>query len=281
LYRYLLPVPYILAGVRHRGLLPAKRPVVLFVPEKPQSRATIYKMCKVQGYRIATRPTAKADIVVRWEDTTIGRPVELRPEWAANARLVNFGCLDISKRRLDEAHREVFGYGLSVDPLTYVGRGVIKSNTNARHDGRIVSFPIEHVEEGVVYQRLIRNEIEGGGVQDMRITVVGTILPFLYVRSRAETDQFGRDETTVNVLSSTDEHLAPHEQQLILALARRLGIDYGEFDVLRDVDDGRIYVVDANNTPVSPTTYVWESHHWKNLSVMSEAFRNEFAMQRT
>jgi hypothetical protein len=34
-------------------------------------------------------------------------------------------------------------------------------------------------------------------------------------------------------------------------MARKMGIDYGEFDILRD-KDGRIYVVDVNNTPWGP-----------------------------
>ena len=31
-----------------------------------------------------------------------------------------------------------------------------------------------------------------------------------------------------------------------------MGIDYGELDILRDNNDGRIYIVDANNTPSGP-----------------------------
>jgi hypothetical protein len=41
------------------------------------------------------------------------------------------------------------------------------------------------------------------------------------------------------------------ELEQILYLARKMGVDYGEFDVLRDKDK-RIYVVDVNNTPAGP-----------------------------
>ena len=38
------------------------------------------------------------------------------------------------------------------------------------------------------------------------------------------------------------------ESDAILDLAARIGLDYGEIDVLRDAD-GAIYVVDVNKTP--------------------------------
>lgn len=42
------------------------------------------------------------------------------------------------------------------------------------------------------------------------------------------------------------------EAELLLRLCRALGLDYGELDVLRDVEDGKLYVVDVNNTPWAP-----------------------------
>ena len=41
------------------------------------------------------------------------------------------------------------------------------------------------------------------------------------------------------------------EEKALLDLAARIGLDYGEIDVLRDVD-GEIYVVDVNKTPWWP-----------------------------
>ena len=39
----------------------------------------------------------------------------------------------------------------------------------------------------------------------------------------------------------------------------KIGMDYGEVDVLRDRDDGRIYIVDANNTPSGPPSPISDS----------------------
>lgn len=35
---------------------------------------------------------------------------------------------------------------------------------------------------------------------------------------------------------------------------RIMGLDYGELDVLRDTEDGKLYVADVNNTPWDPPT---------------------------
>lgn len=38
----------------------------------------------------------------------------------------------------------------------------------------------------------------------------------------------------------------------LLDFGARIGLEYGELDVLRDRDSGRIYVVDVNRTPYGP-----------------------------
>ena len=42
------------------------------------------------------------------------------------------------------------------------------------------------------------------------------------------------------------------EAGLLLRFVDAIRLDYGELDVVRDSVDGRIYVVDANRTPVRP-----------------------------
>jgi hypothetical protein len=37
----------------------------------------------------------------------------------------------------------------------------------------------------------------------------------------------------------------------MLSFCQKLGLDYGELDVLRDRIDRQLYIVDANNTPSS------------------------------
>jgi len=39
---------------------------------------------------------------------------------------------------------------------------------------------------------------------------------------------------------------------MLLQLCHELGLDYGELDVLINVDDGKVYIVAVNNTPFGP-----------------------------
>jgi hypothetical protein len=46
-----------------------------------------------------------------------------------------------------------------------------------------------------------------------------------------------------------EDLLSPDEITKLIAFCSQSGLDYGEIDVLRYRSDGRIYVVDVNNTP--------------------------------
>ena len=56
-----------------------------------------------------------------------------------------------------------------------------------------------------------------------------------------------------------------------------LGLDYGEIDVLRDRNEGKIYIVDVNNNPAGPPEPI--SALDGNLAIvrLAEAFENTFA----
>ena len=47
-------------------------------------------------------------------------------------------------------------------------------------------------------------------------------------------------------------HLSVQECQDIIMYCRRIGLEYGEIDILRSDEDGKIYIIDVNNTPWWP-----------------------------
>jgi hypothetical protein len=47
-------------------------------------------------------------------------------------------------------------------------------------------------------------------------------------------------------------HLSEQECQDIIMYCRRIGLEYGEIDILRSDEDGKIYIIDVNNTPWWP-----------------------------
>ena len=66
------------------------------------------------------------------------------------------------------------------------------------------------------------------------------------------------------------------EQAQVIEFAKKMNLDYGEFDVLRDLDDKKIYIVDVNNTPFGPPSNISGSEGKKAISILAKAFREAF-----
>ncbi len=237
-------------GVRlRRALTGAYRPKrVAFYPERPRAWYLMWNVCKYAGVRMVDDPK-DADILFHFEDATHTDP---RPDLEALGRpMVNAACRDVSKSAVADAFEEVFGYSLRIDPTAHRGRAVEKSEENGRHDGRVVVCPIDAPAPSRVYQKLVNNSEDGAITADLRAPIVGDCIPLVYVKRRRIEDRFTNFNQDVT-LKRTEEVFSPEEIRRLLDMARRLGMDSGAFDVLRDGDEKRIYVVDANKTEMGP-----------------------------
>lgn len=261
--------PYALRRFWLRG---RRAPTVAFHPQRPSQYHVIRRICARLGYAITGRPDPRDDAVIafstetRWDpDPGLHRLAEERP-------VLNIGCTDISKRRVNEVFAESFGYELAVDPLTHTGPAVRKSDRNAVHDGEIVACPVATVPHDVVFQRVIDNRTGDGRVLDLRVVVIGGRVPLLYRRYRPEDRRF-RSGNERAELATPREELTDDEVASLERFASTMGLDVGEMDVLRDAGDGRIYVVDVNTTPWGPPSGLVADDHEPALDRLAEAFR--------
>ncbi|MBK5281660.1 MAG: hypothetical protein JJE16_06185 [Nitrospiraceae bacterium] len=213
----------------------------------------------------------KADLILNWEDCTFRRPYAALEDLNRRQPVLNLRCRDISKRKVEAVHQAVFGYGLEVDPRKFVGRCVKKSDDNATHDGRIIQCPVKDTDERAVYQRVVNNSGDGQFVEDIRVPVFENTIPFCYVKLRPVGSRFGNQNTSA-IVCELSEVLSAGEINLLLRFCHEMGLDYGEVDVLRDVDDKRIYIVDVNNTPFGPPNHLDRGGTALALERLSEAF---------
>lgn len=220
-----------------------------FYPDQPKPWYKIWNVTKYLGLKYSD-DMPSCDVLFYFEDRTCARLVTDFIGLPGKTT-VNFYAHDIRKDRVARVFEEVFGYGLAVDPRAHRGPAVRKSLENGAHDGRIVLCPIEEPEPGMVYQRLIDNAYDGETVQDIRVPVVGERIPFVYIKERHIGNRFANENTRC-FLRNADAALTGPEQTRLLAMARRMGVDCGDFDVLRDRASGRIYVVDVNKTCMGP-----------------------------
>ncbi|GGD09716.1 hypothetical protein [Aquisalinus flavus] len=256
-------------GLSHPGSLPHARPIrICFTPVAPQVWYAIWPVCRLAGINIVRDP-AQADILFYFEDreTAGAMPAVMPGKYMINSR-----CSDIRKSRVAEVFEQVFGYCLSVDPYTYSGIALMKSERNGVHDGQITPCPYVVPRQGAVFQRLIDNTADGRIYTDIRTPVVGGTLPAIYLKQRTAATRFSNHNFRVR-LSSADAELSASEQTLVLEFAARIGLDFGGLDILRDRHDGRIYIVDVNKTDMGPPTALPRAEKLIAMQKLADAFR--------
>tara|TARA_R110000787_G_scaffold99840_7_gene204582 strand:- start:17150 stop:18088 length:939 start_codon:yes stop_codon:yes gene_type:complete len=253
-----------------------KRPTIAFYPDKPRPWYFIWPVMHVSGSKLID-DVSRADIVFQFDDST--ETDNAIPAVKEGARLVNFGCQDVSKSTVAEVFERASGYTLKVDPTTHQGRMVEKSEMNAAHDGRVLEGPLDAPVEGKAYQLLIDNEIEGGLVEDLRCCLVGGH-PTVVFRKRRPLERRFLNENVEVLLDEPANCYTADEIAVIERFAAELGLDWGGVDVLRDRMSGRIYIVDANKTDMGPPVALKLAAKLRATRRMARAFAGAFAPKK-
>lgn len=242
---------------------------IAFTPERARPWYLIWPVVRAAGGRLV-KDASKADIVMHFEDATFSPnapPQHLR----ADALIMNYACLDVSKSRVSAAFEASFGYPLAIDPTKHVGPAVEKSETNGAHDGRIVTCP-HAASPKRSYQRLIDNRaLNPDLVEDFRTPTVGGKPACVFIKRRPTQRRFANANTYVE-LTQPENVFSQAELAHIAAFTRELGLDWGGLDVLRDRSDGRLYVVDANKTDMGPPTALALADKMRATRMIATAF---------
>lgn len=252
----------------------SRGPKVAFLPDRPRPWYLIWPVLHAAGGRMVNDP-AEADLVVQFDDAT--QSAHAPPPGAPAHGLVNFGAVDISKSRVAEAFERAFGYPLAVCPRRGRGIAVEKSEANGLHDGQVVRLPIEP-RPGRVYQKLVNNRAADGLVEDLRTPTVGGRPVCVFVKRRPVAHRFGNDNVACP-LRAPEEVFSAEEIAAIGRFCAEIGFDWGGLDILRDCDDGRLYIVDANKTDMGPPVAMPLRDKLEATRRLAHAFR-AFAQER-
>jgi hypothetical protein len=259
----------IVQGLRATRVLKGREPRarISFFPKKPRSYYAIWPVCQLADVKIVDDP-AEADLHFYFEDREFRTAPLPAP---SNKPAFNIGCHDIRKSVVSRVFGEVFGYSLTLDPRTHRGPAVEKSELNGKHDGRIVECPVAQPRGDRVYQRLIDNTFDGREFIDIRTPVVGGKAPFVYLKRRTAERRFSNDNHRVDI-APTDSMLSKDEQGKIADFAAAMALDFGGLDVLRNREDGRLYIVDANKTDMGPPSALSAQDKLKAMRGIADAF---------
>jgi hypothetical protein len=247
--------------------------VILFYPYFPDWYADIYQALIWSKHRLTSNPEEKFDYVVNWDDTTFRNTDQTLKALADEHYILNIGCNDISKEKVEKVFSKIFGYTTFVDPLRYRGKVIEKSDLNSRHSLiKIKSAPLAEVKQGFVYQRFLSRPIDGKMV-DNRVTYIHGQIPLVIARYKPP------DDVRNTIIES--RFLEPlilfskQEIEKIIEFCHKMKLDYGELDVIRNLEDGLIYIIDVNTTPNQPRTgYGRKDLNWKH-----RVLRNLFLQQ--
>ena len=223
---------------------------VLFLPEYPDKEFyTIVAIFMRLGYFATRDPNAPHDFAMSWQDVTWQEPNPVLERIARTLPVVNLRCRDISKRRVESVFSRVFGYSSFIDPTVSHGRCVKKFDRNAS-GGYVVETPVEPGEDDgeFVFQKLLDSS-QGTFMVEYRVPVVFGCIPVVYTEYKEIPSDRIKTRKQGIELTETSEVFSAGEIRGILEFCDRLGLDFGELDIIRANDDGRIYIIDANKTP--------------------------------
>lgn len=251
---------------------------LLVYPHYPSKKASIFRIARDLNFFLSNHLKGRPDIAVYWEYKTHRDEFQALIDFcqARGIKILNLHSRDISKFYVDKVFESVFGYSSRIDPTTYQGPFVQKSDINAKHDGKIHAQPIkEAIDEGSIYQVLIDNSAGEGLVRDLRVPIFGREIPFVYEKFRPISERFLNTTVKTNLLNVEDA-FSEDEVKKIIDFAQKSHLDHGELDILRDKNSGLIYIVDVNNTPQSPPANCSKETSRMARKLMKDAFYRNF-----
>lgn len=253
-----------------------KLPIIVTWPDYPSKKTTIYKIARQLKMRLTNKPLSGAAVYLFFEDATEKSQINSEALKSIGP-VLNARCADISKTKVDQVLLEVFGFNTFIDPFTFTGTAVEKSDANAMHDGRYIECPIQHSKPGAIYQRVIDNKSEEGLALDYRVAVVGKEIAVVYAKYKKWDFRF-TNEVLLSRLLDPLSIFSSQEQANILRFCEKMEVDFCELDILKDNADGRYYIIDVNTTPYGPPAALPPIDVATAVALLSDAFKRNFLL---
>ncbi|MGS0742808.1 hypothetical protein ACVBEF_13365 [Glaciimonas sp. GG7] len=242
-----------------------------FHPGFPHPYSVVYRMFHILGVPMkrGIPDHDKNQLGFLWKDDTFVEPHSCE-------YLINGACTDISKQYVEVVHKKIFGYSLEVDPLTYAGTMVCKSNLNGAHDGVEFTGPIKILSPDSVYQLVVDSRgpdehVMPGNVCDMRVVILDGVPVFSYLKFRPKKIRFSNLNSSIKIVT-IESIFEQREVAQVFAFCKEFGLDYGEIDIVRDFSSNRIYILDVNKTPLGPPNGLSQEDH----AIALQLYRKEF-----
>ena len=187
--------------------------------------------------------------------------------------------VDTAKGFVAESFENHFGYGYKVDPTTFNGYCISKHNGNGTKSCFFLKCPIDANEifKDHSYQKIIdyTDKKDPNTLYELRIPIVGGIIPCVLFKTRNRGLRFTSKNRSIHIVNPL-KYLTEQECNKIITYCRYIGLEMGEIDVLRSHEDGKIYIIDVNNTSWWPPNKLGDIDRNIVLNLMWNAFLESF-----
>ncbi len=172
-------------------------------------------------------------------------------EFSEHIRFINLFLIDTSKEFVARAMEQYFGYSFKIDPKTFDGYCIAKHNGNGTKSCFFLKCPInaDEIFHDHCYQKIINFSCptDKNTLYEIRVPIFKYIIPFTFFKTRNKGLRFTSKNRSMDITPAT-KHLSEEECQKILSYCRKIGLEYGELDILRCDETNQIYIIDVNNT---------------------------------
>lgn len=200
-------------------------------------------------------------------------------EESQKLRFLNYFLVDTSKEFVSRSMEQHFGYTFKIDPKTFEGYCIAKHNGNGTKSCFFLKCPIDadEVFHDHCYQKIINwsSPKDKNTLHELRIPIFKNIIPFTFFKTRNKGLRFTSKNRSMDITPAT-AHLSPEECQSIITYCRKIGLEYGELDILRCDQSGKIYIIDVNNTAWWPPNKLENIERNIALNMMWNAWLEAF-----
>jgi len=255
---------------------------LLIYPDSIHRKWKITKLkvfCEAAGIEVVTDKTKPFDRVIYWSYHKTFRPHSIDTVNLDNRhRMINFGCADIRKSKVENVMLQSFGYNAIINPEQSTNF-LEKSELQGAHSLRICS-KFEGYKGNCIYVKFLDGRIDEQTVRDYRIYVFGDKISLVVTKDKSVNDLFaGSLKSKMQCYYDPLELFTEKEIENILNFCSKYRVEVTELDAMRD-SDGRLYIVDNNNIPAYSTTEkeLFEADNCKVLKYVSNDLK-EFLEQ--
>ena len=243
-------------------------------------KATAYFMLRKAGANFVNKFEKNADIGWFWDSQIkLDKKTDKMYDFTKDLRFLNFFLVNTSKEFVARSMEEHFGYTFKINPRTFNGYCIAKHNGNGTKSCFFLKCPIhaDEVFHDHCYQKIINytSKSDSSTLYEIRVPIFKNIIPFTFFKTRNKGLRFTSKNRSMDIVPAT-AHLSEQECQDIIMYCRRIGLEYGEIDILRSDEDGKIYIIDVNNTPWWPPNKLGDIDRNIALNMMWNAFIQGF-----